>query len=203
MIDNFLFGILQNATFASDRFTVVMEEFEVYRPAQSTGRLEGTYFMQSSDVWKPSLSYKHSIHDIRNQFTPAENYRHALATSGRHIRMIQRLELRWSHKFGAFVSAAIRIQALYRGIVSRLYYASVKSELYSVKRKREARLAASSFFKENNFLEAISEVNKHIPISYYMLSLKTKCQYRLGLFNDCISSTKQLVGKFKATCVSV
>lgn len=169
--------------------------FTIYRPEKPTGRLEGAYFQGDQKYWRPSLSYKHTIDDIRNQFTPAENFRHALATSGKYIRMIQRLEIRWNRNYNAFVHAATKIQSLYRGNVSRAHYELIKQELIVELKRRQAMTAASAFFVAGSYNDAIDEVNRNLPGTTQLLAIKMKAQYRLNLHDECIATSQEIIGK--------
>jgi hypothetical protein len=168
--------------------------FVIYRPERTTGRLEGKYFQGDQQYWRPSLSYKYKIDDIRNQFTPAENFRHALATSGKYIRMIQRLEIRWNRNYAAFVWAATKIQALYRGNVDRAKFAAIKQELYIELKRRQAKATASSFFWVQEYEAAIDEINRNLPASVELLAIKMKAQYRLSRFEECITTSQEIIG---------
>ena len=70
-------------------------EFRELREVKSKDGEDGEEKSISPFKWKPSISYKHTLEDIKNQFTPAEHYRHQLATVGKKIRQIQRLEQRY------------------------------------------------------------------------------------------------------------
>ena len=171
--------------------------FEVYRPEPSTGRLEGTYF-QNRDVWRPSLSYKHKLEDIRNQFTPAENFRHSLATRGKHIRLIQRLELRINRKLKKFTWAALKIQSLYRGNVSRAYFKSIREGLFIELRRREARAEADKCFKVKDFEGTIAAVDRLDPPIVQYLTLKIRSQYRLQHYTEAIATSNFALGQSSA-----
>ena len=171
------------------------QAFTIYRPPKTTGRLEGTYYVAPENTWRPSISYNYTISDIRNQFTPAENYRNALQTSGKLIRLIQRLELRWGRNFKAFTNAALRVQALHRGNVGRAFFKTVKEKLMIELKQRQAKLNASAFFRKNNFEEAVAEVDRNLPGSVELLVIKMKSQYRLAHYMNCIDTTEQVIGK--------
>jgi hypothetical protein len=170
--------------------------FVIYRPETTTGRLEGTYYQGDQQFWRPSLSYTHKLSDIRNQFTPAENFRHALATSGKYIRMIQRLEIRWNRNYTAFVLSAMKIQALYRGNVSRAQYAVIKQELYIELKRRQAKTRATALFKSGAYNDAIDEIDRNLPGTIELLAIKMKAQYRLGLHEACIATSREILGMF-------
>jgi hypothetical protein len=74
------------------------ERFVIYRPPKPSNRLED-FLYKNYGAWAPSTKYSYTMWDIRNQMTPAEAYRHKLATSGALIRMLQRLEWRWQKAF--------------------------------------------------------------------------------------------------------
>jgi len=93
-------------------------DFEIYRPPQISNRLEPVYSKPKTNEWRPSVGYNHSLLVIQAQFTPAEHFRYRLATSGKEIRLIQKLELRWNRHFDLFRKSAIKVQASYRGVTS-------------------------------------------------------------------------------------
>lgn len=172
----------------------MFEDFVIHRPEKTTHRLEGTYH-QDQRYWRPSLSYAHNIDEIRNQFTPAESFRYALATSGKYIRMIQRLELRWNRNYTAFVNAATKIQSLHRGNVSRAYYAQVKQELYIELKRRQAKAVSSALFLKKDYEECVAEVDRNLPGTSELLAIKMKAQYRLQRLSECITTSEEIVGK--------
>ena len=127
--------------------------FKPYVPKLISHRLELRDSPYKGSQWKPSISYKYKLHDIQNQFTPAEYYRHQLQTSGKHIRMIQRLEQRISWKKKDFEFAALRIQALYRGNVGRDYFASIRLALEQERAERIRKEAALRLFHQGEYLK--------------------------------------------------
>lgn len=172
----------------------MLEDFYIYRPEKTTGRLEGTYYKGSQRHWRPSLSYKHNIDDIRNQFTPAENFRHELATSGKYIRMIQRLEIRWNRRFEEFTLAATKVQSLFRGNISRAYYETVKQDLLIELKRRQAKSIASDLFLQNDFLGSIDEINRNLPGTTELLCIKLKSLYQLERYQECASVSDEIIG---------
>jgi hypothetical protein len=169
--------------------------FVIYRPPKTTGRLEGDYYKDPETSWRPSLSYKHTIRDVRDQFTPAENFRHVLQTSGKQIRLIQRLEIRMNRNFVSFLSAAVRIQSLFRGNVSRTYYKKVKGELYIDMLRRQSKANSTLKFRKGKFQEAIDDINAVAPAPSELLVIKMKCEYRLKQYMDCIATSIEVIGK--------
>jgi hypothetical protein len=175
----------------------MQEEFSIYRPPTTSGRLEGTYYQPPEEVWRPSLSYKYRLHDIQNQFTPAEYFRHTLVTEGKYIRIIQKLEKRWLKNIDAFTSSAIRIQALHRGNVGRTYFRSVHAELTVKYRKREALHSALVYFEEHEYLKAIDSLDTITPMPMELLQLKLKSYYKLFEFKNCVAVANEIIGTFQ------
>jgi hypothetical protein len=167
--------------------------FKVYRPPQTTGRLEGTYRVDTTS-WRPSLSYEHGLEDIKTQFTPAEAFRHALATSGQHIRMIQRLEIRMNRHNTIWTRMVLRIQSLQRGNVDRTYYKMIKDQLEVDRRRRMALAASTALFLEGRFQDAVSEVN-HNRASADLWTIKVKSFYCLCEYAACIEACLELIGE--------
>lgn len=166
-----------------------MYKFEIYRPPKTSGRLEGIY-VQHNDRWRPSLSYKYTLHDIKHQFTPAENFRHELATRGKHIRMIQRLELRIKRRLERYTNAALKIQALFRGNQGRLYFATIRDDLKYQLHRREAKTEASNCFDGSDFVGTIAAVDRLDPPIIQFMELKIKSQYRLGRYDQAVATCK-------------
>lgn len=186
------FGFL---TFSLVDYSKMEEAFTIYRPETTTGRLEGTYYIDSGNNWRPSLSYKYKIDDIRNQFTPAESYRHALATSGKQIRMIQRLEIRWNHNYPAFVRAAVKIQSLSRGSAARERFRIIKSQLMQDLRRRQIKVTSVTLFENGRYMEAIEEINRNLPVSVELLGIKMKSLYKVKDYSNCIQTSLEIIGK--------
>ena len=104
-------------------------EFVIYRPATTSNRLEDYLFKKGQ--WAPSQSYEHRLWDVTNQMTPAEAYRHRLATDGKLIRILQRLEWRWQKEYELWWRCSLAVQSGYRGMLGRRYFNSVKEKLMS------------------------------------------------------------------------
>jgi len=171
-------------------------EFEVYRPEKPTGRLDGIYHTEErKKLWTPSVSYKYNIVDIRNQFTPAESYRHSLVTSGRIIRLIQRLEKRWNANLEGFTKAAVRIQSLHRGNVSRADFNRIKAQLYQDLHQRQTYAQATMLFVGKDYDGAILQVLSHNPTTTDLQLIKMKSEYRLQQFKDCVQTSTRIIGK--------
>ena len=93
-------------------------------------------------AWSPSMSYKLKIHDVGAQPTPAEAYRHKLATTGKEMRVLQRLEWRWERRIEKWTRAATIVKAGYRGMLGRRYFRSIREELEIGKEQRTAKAQA-------------------------------------------------------------
>lgn len=174
------------------------EKPKSYRPPQSNGRLAAKLSASESnrDVfghWTPALSYQYSLHDIKNQFTPAEHYRHQLVTSGKIIRQLLRLETRWNKNYEAFVKAAIKIQSLHRGNVGRAQFNQVKEVLKENYRHREAKSMAMKLFKQGKFNEISIVVDK---LKFYLdlAVIKLKSLYKAKKFSSCVEVANQILG---------
>lgn len=169
--------------------------FEVYRPPKPTGRLDPVYIEPNEKEWRPSLSYKHTLNEIKSQYTPSEFFRHRLKTSGKEIRAIQRLELRYSRNLEAFTNAAIKIQALHRGNVGRAYFYMVKDDLARTLARRRSYIMAWEAFQNEELetsLKACLTAQEH-PEN--LLDIQVRCQYRLHKYEDCIATAMAIIGK--------
>ena len=170
------------------------QSFVVYRPPVPTGRLDPTFVPAKPSEWRPSVSYKYSLNDIKNQFTPSEFFRHRLKTAGKEIRLIQRLETRWNRSFDTFSAAALKIQALFRGNQGRSYFRVIKEDLRRDLARRRSYLAAKEAFQSNDFDSAIQVCISAEENPEDLLMIKMKSQYRIGKYSDCIETARKIVG---------
>lgn len=175
------------------------EKLIPYRPPLSTGRLAQN--LSSTDRnrdkfghWTPSLSYIHTLEDVKNQFTPAEYYRYNLVTSGKIIRQLIRLEARWNKNYDIFVKAAVKVQSLHRGNVGRMHFNQVKDILKEKYLYRETKKTAIKLFEERRFEDVLKIISK---LTFYLdlAVIKLKSQYKAQNFRLCISLADEIIGK--------
>lgn len=178
---------------------MLRKRFEVYRPPVSSGRLEGEHFRNQA-VWAPTVSYKLSLEDIREQLTPAEAYRHVLATSGKEIRILRRLEWKWERNYHQWTRAATIVQAGYRGMIDRQFVALIRDDLTTRKEQREALANAKALFVEDKKTEALHAIEtlleKGITKNEEILILEAKINYIQNDFLKCEEIAKVCVGRF-------
>ncbi len=173
--------------------------FRVYRPPKPTGRYESLNYRKKE--WKPSLSYKHTLEEIRGQMTPSEYYRHRLVTSGVEIRMIQRLEYRWNRQLVKWTKATTRIAARYRGIVGRAYFRSIQEELIRKYNQRMAKKVSSEFFIAGQYQASIDHIEQQEFYPVDLLVIKMKCYYKLSLLDRVISTANYIIGQSVILCM--
>lgn len=145
------------------------------------------------------MDYKHKLDDIEGQFTPAEYFRHRLATSGKEIRMIQKLELRWKRNFDLFTKSAIKVQAAYRGMVERRYFNSIKAQLQADLKLKRITVRAVEEFQNEQYATAIQVCHRSDQITVTLLEIEMKSHYRLKNYDFCIKTTNKLIGTQLAT----
>lgn len=174
------------------------EKILSYRPPISSGRLAQTLSSGERNRdkfghWTPSLSYTHTLEDVKNQFTPAEYYRYNLVTSGKIIRQLIRLEARWNKNYDIFVRAAVKVQSLHRGNVGRKHFHQVEDVLKEKYRYRETKKIAIKLFEERRFEEVLKVINK---LTFYLdlAVIKLKSQYKAQKFGLCISLADEIIG---------
>ena len=160
------------------------ERFVIYRPPKPTNRLEDFQYKLYGQ-WAPSIKYSYNLWDIRNQMTPAESYRHRLATSGKMIRVLQRLEWRWQKSFQLWWDITIRVQCVFRGMLARRYFKSVKTELRRVKEQREAKLAVVKKFIEGDKKGALLLINNVEAMSIDLWTIKIKILFSTQKYKEC------------------
>jgi hypothetical protein len=169
-----------------------------HRPTLSTGRLATSLSSTERNRdkfghWTPSLSYIHTLEDVKNQFTPAEYYRYNLVTSGKIIRQLIRLEARWNKNYDSFFSAAVKVQSLYRGNVGREHFNQVKDVLKEEYRYRETKKMAIKLFEDRQFQEVLSVINS---LTFYLdlAVIRLKSQYKSNNFELCIALADEIIG---------
>ena len=174
-----------------------VKEFEVYRPEQISSRLEPIYAQSKPDVCRPSISYHHTLQDIKNQFTPAEYYRHNLQTSGPYIRMIQRLESRWHKNYLLWNQSTILIQRIYRGVLGRRIFVIVKEKNYDRMLRRKYYPIALAAYTAESYQECLQIICTQAPqpLEGNMQVLVVKSYYRLQDYQQCVQQAKVLRGK--------
>lgn len=170
------------------------QSFVVYRPPVTSGRLEPTYIAPNPSEWRPSVSYKHSLSDVKTQFTPSEFFRHRLKTAGKEIRAIQKLENRWNRNFIAFTKAAIKVQALFRGIQGRENFKVIKEDLRRDLAMRRSLGTAREAFLSDNFDLAIGACRSAEEQIEDLMIIQLKSEYRSKKYRDCIETAKKIVG---------
>ena len=169
-------------------------DFVKYRPARISDRLPPNHLPENRN-WAPSVSYKFTLDDIKNQFTPAEYFRHRLATSGFHIRLIQKLELRWSRNLGAFIKAAIKLQSLYRGVQGRRHFERVSVKLKEELKERRIFQSAVSCFKLSKFEDSLRFIDEFGKFNEELAVIRMKSFYRLISYHSCIKAANETIGK--------
>lgn len=169
------------------------DDFSVYRPPNFSSRLEGSYHTDKTQ-WQPSISYKHNLKDIKNQFTPAEYYRYTLATSGKQIRIIQRLELRWKRRYSEFTNSAIKVQSIFRGYMERKRFSVVKETLLKDFIMRKSIKLAKENFVTKNFKESIDICEALEIQNLDSLMIRLKSYYNLRDYESCIKVANDLIG---------
>ena len=143
--------------------------------------------------WAPSIKYSYNSWDILHQMTPAENYRHQLATSGKTIRMLQRLEWRWQKALQRWWILATRVQSGYRGMVARKYYRSIKNDLIRFKEQREAQRAVVQLFSSGEKDESLIVLDKVEVLSTELWIIKIKILFSKGDFLNCAATCRRVI----------
>lgn len=121
------------------------------------------------------------------QFTPAQAYKHRLQTTGKEIRMLQRLEWKWQRNFERWTILALRVQSCYRGFKGRQYFKSVRENLVLQHKRKECKHLSTLHFREGNKLEALRILSKlsfeEKTSEIRMITLRTL--YCLRMFSEC------------------
>ena len=171
--------------------------FVIYRPKTTSNRLED--FLFDRGQWAPSQSYAHTLWDVTNQMTPAEAYRHRLATDGKMIRILQRLEWRWQKAFELWVKCSLLVQSAYRGMLGRRYFNSVKDKLIQEKEQREVKKVALELFDNGDIDGAKESLKKCKVLSSDLYVMKIKINYLQNFMGECKRSCRQCMEMYPKT----
>lgn len=168
-------------------------KFVAYRPKRHSGRLEGVYHTPGSDTWKPSIGYQHPVNTIRKQYTPAEAYRFKLASQGKNIRGLQRLEWRWEKAKPLWIKCATAVQAGYRGMVGRRYYNSLYEKLVVLKQQRELIAKIHKQFNNNDKDAALITIEEVAEKTTEFHVAKIKILYTQQKYDLCELAARHLI----------
>ena len=146
-------------------------------------------------TWKPSVSYKYSLRDITEQYTPAEAYRHQLATAGKELRELQRLEWRWRRDTPLWTKCATLVKAGFRGLKGRRYFNIVKEELKLKLIQRRCYATAIELYYNGQPEEALVTISEVPYMTRELYIIKFKILYIIQKYDECESSIRPYLGK--------
>lgn len=169
----------------------------IYRPETTSNRLEDYLFKKGQ--WAPSQSYEHRLWDVTNQMTPAEAYRHRLATDGKLIRILQRLEWRWQKAYELWLKCALAVQSGYRGMLGRRAFNGIKEKLIRDKNQREVKKLTKELFDAGDVEGAKQALNKCDVLSSDLYVIKIKINYLQGFFGVCKTSCRACIESYPKT----
>jgi len=121
------------------------------------------------------------------QFTPAQAYKHRLQTTGKEVRMLQRLEWKWHRNFEKWTILATRVQSCYKGYKGRQYFKSVRENLILQHKRKDCKNFSTIHFRAGNKLEALKTLNtlsfEEKTSEIRMITLRAL--YCLRMFPEC------------------
>lgn len=154
-------------------------------------RLNGE--LKEKGNWKPEVHYKLSLNEIKNQFTPAEEYRYKLATSGKIERALRKLEKLWNLNFDGWTNAAVKVQAAYRGLKGRRFFLSVKPRLEILREHRYAKIAVLKACESGVAPEALEILSTVREISPELSLMQAKIAYTLKEYHVCETAARRIL----------
>lgn len=146
-------------------------------------------------TWKPSVSYKYSLRDITEQYTPAEAYRHQLATAGKEYRALQRLEWRWRKDATLWNKCATLVKAGFRGMKGRRYFNIVKEDLKLKLIQRRCYATATEQYYNGDSKSALETIAGVPQMTRDLYVIKFKILYIIQEYEECENSIKPYLGK--------
>ena len=171
-------------------------KFEIYRPRKTSNRVED--YLQKRGEWAPSQKYDYKLWDISNQFTPAEAYRHRMKTSGAHIRLMQRLEWRWQKDYENWWRCALLVQAGYRGMLGRRYFANIQVKLRQEMEQRLTMKAVIDHFAAGELDESLEKLAKCEVLTHELHTINCKIMYKSRKFDACRKACRKLMKEYPA-----
>lgn len=143
--------------------------------------------------WKPEVNYKLSITDVKNQRTPAEEYRHKLVTSGKVERLLRKLEQTWVLNISLWNSSTTKVQAAYRGLLGRRLFLSQRPRLVILREHRYAKIDVMQACEAGAAGEALHRLSTVPEISPELSLIQAKIAYTLREFNVCESAARRIL----------
>lgn len=157
-------------------------------------RLEGQH--HKTKDWAPSISYKQSMRDIEEQYTPAENYRNKLLTTGKEARILQRLEWKWQRDLERWTKAATTVKAGYRGMLGRRKFQAMKEDLVIKFEQRTCKANVLELMIDEQFEPALHEFEAVSVMTIELYIMKLKIFYVKEDMKSCISESLRVLGTY-------
>lgn len=146
-------------------------------------------------VWRPSASYRYTMRDITEQYTPGENYRHQLATAGKEQRILQRLEWRWRRDLPLWTKCATTVKAGYRGMLGRRQFNKVKAALTLKLTQRRCRAAAVDAFYSGDTTTALEAIASVPQMTRELYIIKFKILHIIAEYQQCEDGIRAYLGE--------
>jgi hypothetical protein len=144
--------------------------------------------------WAPSIDYKQSLDEIRNQSTPAQIYKAKARALDRIQKNIQRLDLIIQLNHAKCSKAALTIQIFYRNTKRRMHLKALQGSSELMRNHTITKARYMQKLAENDIVGAIAALDDMMAPPDQILMTKSKMLYSIGDFVRAEDITKQLIG---------
>ena len=145
--------------------------------------------------WQASSHYSKTLRQVRQQVTPAGQYREYYKAFGREEAVIRLLDRRIDPEVDKCRIAVTRLQAKHRGWKGRQYFMSIRDALIDARTQREIRRDALAFFRQGNKRASLDTILQYrgpsLGLGLYVM--KCKLYYGLGELDACMRTARELV----------
>lgn len=144
--------------------------------------------------WAPSIDYKQSLQEIRNQLTPAQIYRAKARAFNREQKTLNHLESVIQSNYIKCSNAALKIQKCFRNAKKRWRLKDIKESLELTRNQTVAKSVCAQKLSENDVIGAIDALDEMIAPSDDVLIAKAKMVYSVGDFIRTEDIARKLIG---------
>jgi tetratricopeptide (TPR) repeat protein len=145
--------------------------------------------------WEASSHYSKTLRQVRQQVTPAGQYREYYKAFGREEAVIRLLDRRIDPQVDKCRTAVTCLQARQRGWKGRQYFLSVRDALIDARMQREIRRDALAFFRLGDKRASLDTILQYrgpsLGLGLYVM--KCKLYYGLGEIDQCMKTARGLV----------
>lgn len=145
--------------------------------------------------WEASSHYSKTLRQVRQQVTPAGQYREYYKAFGREEAVIRLLDRRIDPEVDKCRTAVIWMQARHRGWKGRQYFLSIRDALIDARTQLYIRRDAMALFRQGDKRASLDTILRYrgpaLGLGLYVM--KCKLFYSLGEIAECMRTARELI----------